>query len=43
MGVSSSSTWGENGNPIYLGSRKDINPDKFYDFTKKSKTMALQF
>ncbi|MBO6489701.1 MAG: homocysteine S-methyltransferase family protein [Pelagibacteraceae bacterium] len=37
-GVSSSSTWGENGNPnIILGSRKDINPDKFYDFAKKFK------
>ena len=37
-GVSSSSVWGKDGNPTnILGSRKDINENKFYEFVKKFK------
>ena len=37
-GVFSSSFWGEDGNPTkILGSRKDINESKFYEFVKKFK------
>jgi len=37
-GVRSSSTWGKGGNPTkILGSRVDINENKFYEFVKKFK------
>jgi len=37
-GVLSSSAWGKNGNPTkILGSRADINENKFYEFVKKFK------
>ena len=37
-GVSSSSSWGKNGNPtIILGKREDITEIKFYEFAKKFK------
>ena len=37
-GVRSPSTWGKSGNPTkILGSREDINENKFYEFVKKFK------
>jgi len=43
-GVRSPSTWGKDGNPTkILGSRTDINENKFYEFVKKFKDAGATF